>query len=122
MKSFKQKSIFSKVIIIIGILILAIALYVAYLMISFSISSSLEKTRYEKVATNIENLVQRLNSLDDKNKWSKNIYCEKEYSGDFSTGDYECSAKLTLTFNTDDPKLFIDLNNKYHQIIDTQAN
>ncbi len=121
MKSFKQKSIFGKVTTIFGILILAIVLYIAYLMISFSISSSLEKTRYEKVATHIEDLAPKLNSVDDKAKWIKNIYCQKEYSGDFSTGEYRCSAKLTLTFNTKDPKSFLDLSNKYHQILDAQA-
>jgi len=103
-------------------LILAFALYIAYLMISFGISSTLEKSRYEKVATNLETVIQKLNSTDDKHKWSKNVYCEEEHSGAFATGSYLCSAKLTLTFNTDDPKLFLDLNNKYRQVLDSQEN
>jgi len=120
MKSFKQKSIFSKVTTIFGILILAIALYVAYLMISFSISSSLEKSRYEKIATNLETVIPALNKVSGDYTWTSSNTCNDTNNYAIGSPNYICSAKLTLTFNTDDPKLFLDLNNKYRQVLDSQ--
>jgi len=121
MKSFKQKSIFGKVITIFIILILAFALYIAYLMISFGISSTLEKSRYEKVATNLETLVPVLNEAGGEYTWKNSNTCNNTNNYAIGSPDYLCSAKLTLTFNTDDPGLFLDLNNKYHKILDEQT-
>ncbi len=117
MKKFSQKSAKNKILTIIGLFVLAFIAYIAYMMISFSISSNTEKSAYEKTATTFEKLSVALNNIDSGYTWKNNNSCINTNNYALGSPDYSCTSRISLSFDTSDPKQFLDLHKKFYSVI-----
>lgn len=113
--STKKKPIFP---ILIGALVLTTVGYFA----SIPLLNKFEHDRFAKLDNQIQTIFQKLKiASNGADKWEYETDCTAELAGDWSTGQYFCTAQILMDKTITSVNDLNNLQTKYYPIIDTDT-
>jgi len=118
-KKKKSKIIFSKLKTISLLLLLTSGIFIAGIYISDPILDSRDHEKFNNLNTQLNLLVKEITvASDSAETWEYSTSCSPLLSGDWPTGDYNCTALLSTSKTIASLQDFNSLQQKYYPLID----
>lgn len=116
----KRKPILRIVLLsIIAIPVLFIVAILVSIYIVSPISESIDKTKFEALDTKSKALYANVNAVSGgAEMWTYKAHCEEWMTGDWPTGEYQCSTTMSTEVKVTNVSTFVALHDKYYPVID----
>lgn len=116
----KRKPILRIVLLlIIAIPVLFIVAILVSIYIVSPISESVDKAKFDALDTKSKALYANINAVSGgAEMWTYKAHCEEWMTGDWPTGEYQCSTTMSTEVKVTNVSSFVALHDKYYPIID----
>ena len=120
-KSITTKKLFTKKRLLISIPILVILspliIFSVYSLIVSPILDKIDHDKFNTLDTQMQSLYAKIKTASNgAEDWKYSAVCSANYTGDFTTGTYDCISSISTEKTISSLKEFTDMHDKYYSI------